>query len=89
MRNHFYRFPGVDNDKDKTLSAMLRMAVIAQTQERYEKAPVETDEQRAEKAALEGLVKQLFGAEARLQTFRSAPVHACEAWHAPGRHFPA
>lgn len=60
MRNHFYRFPGVDNDKDKTLSAMLRMAVIAQTQERYEKAPVETDEQRAEKAALEGLVKQLF-----------------------------
>lgn len=60
MRNHFYRFPGVDNDKDKTLSAMLRMAVIAQTQERYEKTPVETDEQRAEKAALEGLVKQLF-----------------------------
>lgn len=37
MRNHFYRFPGVDNDKDKTLSAMLRMAVIAQTQERYER----------------------------------------------------
>lgn len=60
LRQHFYRFPGVDNDKDKTLSAMLRMAIIAQTQERYEKAPTETDEQRAEKAALEGLVKQLF-----------------------------
>lgn len=60
VRNHFYRFPGVDNDKDKTLSAMLRMAVIAQTQETFEKAPTETDEQRAAKAEMEGLVKQLF-----------------------------
>ena len=60
LRNHFYRFPGVDNSTDKTLSAMLRMAVIAQTQEAFEKAPAETDEQRAAKAAQEGLVKQLF-----------------------------
>lgn len=60
LRNHFYRFPGVDNSKDKTLSAMLRMAVIAQTQEVFEKAPTETDEQRAAKAAQEGLLKQLF-----------------------------
>lgn len=60
LRNHFYRFPGVNNSTDKTLSAMLRMAVIAQTQDTYEKAPTETDEQRASKAALEGLVRQLF-----------------------------
>lgn len=60
MRNHFYKFPGVDNNKDKTMSSMLRMAVIAQTQDSFEKAPTETDEQRSAKAAMEGLVKQLF-----------------------------
>ncbi len=60
LRDHFYRFPGVDNGKDKMLSSMLRMSVIAQSQDAYEKAPTETAEQRAKRAAQAGLIAALF-----------------------------
>lgn len=81
LRNHFYRFPGVDNSTDKTLSAMLRMAVIAQTQEAFEKAPAETDEQRAAKAAQEGSGQAaLRGTEARLQALRPCLPIRLSSW---------
>ncbi len=60
LRSHFYRFPGVDKDKDKTLASMLRMSVIARSQEAFEKAPAETAEQRAKKAEMKGLIDALF-----------------------------
>lgn len=59
-RRHFYRFPGVDPDKDKSLVAMLRMSIISRSQEEYDKAPVGTEQERAEKAIMKGLVDTLF-----------------------------
>lgn len=59
-RRHFYRFPGVDPDKDKALVAMLRMSIISRSQEEYDKAPVGTEEERANKAIMKGLVDTLF-----------------------------